>query len=94
MSLPHVSECLEKYRYATAVEQPSKLIRGELLAVLIDGHGLRAIDIARATAERPGDISQMYAVAKAFPRKLRPAGALTTICCWRPGWCESFPGWG
>ena len=75
ISLPQVGECLEKYRYATAVEQASKLIRGELLVELIDGHGLRAIDIARVTGERPGDISQMYAVAKAFPRGGRPSDA-------------------
>jgi DNA modification methylase len=75
ISSPEVSDCLEKYRYATAVEQASKLLRGELLVVLIDGHGLRAIDIARETGERPGDISQMYAVAKTFPRAVRPSDA-------------------
>lgn len=75
IALPQVSECLAKYRYATAVEQATKLIRGDLLVVLIDGHGLRAIDIARETGERPGDISQMYAVGKTFPREARPDDA-------------------
>jgi DNA modification methylase len=75
IALPQVKECLAKYRYATAVEQASKLIRGDLLVVLIDGHGLRAIDIARETGERPGDISQMYSVGKTFPRETRPNDA-------------------
>ena len=72
IALPAVSACLEKYRRVTDAERACKLIRGDLLVVLIDGHGLRAIDIARETGERPGDISQMYAVAKAFPRAFRP----------------------
>jgi DNA modification methylase len=72
MFLPEVTDCLDKYRYATAVERACKTIRGDLLVVLIDGHGLRAIDIARATGDRPGDLSQMYAVAKTFPRDARP----------------------
>jgi len=66
---------LAKYRYAAAVERACKLIRGDLLAVLIEQHGVRAIDIARETGERPGDISEMYAVARTFPRESRPADA-------------------
>lgn len=73
--MPAAAEVLAKYRYATAVERACKLIRGDLLAVLIQRHGVRAIDIARETGERPGDISEMYAVARAFPPQTRPADA-------------------
>jgi DNA modification methylase len=73
ISRAEVADCLEKYRCATAIEHACKLIRGDLLVEMIDKHGLRAIDVARATGERPGDLSQMYAVAKTFPRAGRPA---------------------
>ena len=73
ISSPETARLLEKYRIVSALERACKLIRGDLLAVLIDGHGLRAIDIARQTGERPGDISEMYAVARTFPREQRPA---------------------
>jgi hypothetical protein len=59
---------LAKYRYATAVERACKLLRGDPLAILIEQHGVRAIDIARETGERSGDISETYAVARTFPR--------------------------
>lgn len=75
ISAPAAAEVLAKYRYATAVERACKLIRGDLLAVLIEQHGVRAIDIARETGERPGDISEMYAVARTFPRGSRPTDA-------------------
>lgn len=47
-----------------------------MLVELIDEHGVRAIDIARLTGERPADLSEMYAVAKTFPPDSRPADAV------------------
>jgi DNA modification methylase len=75
IATPAATEVLAKYRYAMALERACKLIRGDLLVLLLDGHGLRAIDIARQTGERPGDISEMYAVARTFPRECRPDDA-------------------
>lgn len=75
IAAPEAAAVLAKYRYATAVERACKLVRGDLLAVLIEQHGVRAIDIARETGERPGDISEMYAVGRTFPRESRPADA-------------------
>lgn len=75
LSLPAVAECMRKYQYVSAMERACKLIRGDLLVMLIDGHGLRAIDIGRVTGERPSDLSQMYSVAKTFPRRFRPEDA-------------------
>ena len=46
-------------------------MQGDVLAELIDGHGLRAIDIARVTGRRPNDLSQLYNTAKMFPPAMR-----------------------
>jgi hypothetical protein len=70
---PEIADCLQKYRYATAIERGCKLICGDLLVELIDTHDPRAIDIARETGERPGDLSEMYTVAKTF-KYVRPKG--------------------
>lgn len=85
ISRPEVAACLAKYRYVAAVESACKLLRADLLVELIDGHGLRAIDIARETGERPSDISQMYRTAKAFPLAERPDGVsynLLLLAAW------------
>src|SRR5918993_1454117 len=73
---PAAAACFAKYQYATRVERAAKLIRGDMLVELIDEHGLRAIDIARRTGERPADLSEMYAVAKTFPPDSRPVDAI------------------
>lgn len=70
------AERLAAYQYATKMERAAKLARGDLLVELIDVHGVRAIDIARRTRERPGDISEMYAVCSTFPRAKRPRDAV------------------
>lgn len=54
-----------------ASERASKLAQGDLLVQLIDEHGLRPIDIARRTKQRPADLSQMYHTCRTFPPKLR-----------------------
>src|SRR5688572_7853582 len=64
---PAVARCLEKLKVAMAMERAIKLKIADLIVELVDGHGLRAIDVARETGWRPGDISQMYATARAFP---------------------------
>lgn len=58
-----------------AIERLLKLKIADLIVELIDEHKLRAIDLARETGWRPGDISQMYSTARAFPRRSRPRGA-------------------
>ncbi len=73
---PAARACLAKYQYVTSIERSAKLIRGDLLRELIEQHGVRAIDIARRTGERPADLSEMYSVAKAFPRDQRPSDAI------------------
>src|SRR5690349_5225668 len=72
---PAVARCLEKLKLAMEIERAAKLKIADLVVELIDGHGLRAIDIARETGWRPGDISEMYSTAVAFPPHRRPAGA-------------------
>lgn len=57
-----------------ALERLCKLAIGDLLVELIDGHGLRAIDIARETGRRPADLSEMLKTARAFPPGERPDG--------------------
>src|SRR5690349_3609271 len=66
------ARCLANYQQVTAIEHAAKLARGDLLVELIDVHGVRAIDIARRTGERPGDLSEMAAVCRTFPRGTRP----------------------
>lgn len=94
LSFPAVAECLKKYNYVSAVERACKLIRGDLLVTLIDGHGLRAIDIARVTGERSSDVSQMYSVAKTFPREFRPADARYNHLLMAMRMTRRFPGLG
>jgi DNA modification methylase len=65
---------LALYRQALLTERACKLIRADLLVRLIDGHGLRAIDIARETGEKQSDLSHMYRTAKDLPPAARPAG--------------------
>jgi DNA modification methylase len=71
-----VAQCLVKYRKVLLIERTCKLLRADLLVELIDGHGLRAIDIARETGERQSDLSQMYRTAKDFPLESRLQGAV------------------
>lgn len=72
---PEVAQCLANYRQVLLMERACKLLRADLLVELIDGHGLRAIDIARETGENPSDLSQMYRTAKDSPPEARPQGA-------------------
>jgi site-specific DNA-methyltransferase (adenine-specific) len=73
------------------VEHACKLIRGDLLVELIDRHGVRAIDIARQTGERPADLSQMYRTAKAFPRDTRPVNVPYNILMLGAWMSRRFP---
>ena len=66
---PEVSQCLNRYRHVLLMERACKLMRADLLVELIDGHGLRAIDIARETGERQSDLSQMTARQRISRRK-------------------------
>lgn len=52
-------------------ERSCKLSQGDLLVELIDRRGLRPIDIARQTRQRPNDLSQMYHTCRLFPRSQR-----------------------
>jgi DNA modification methylase len=70
------TRCLENYQKVTAIERAAKLARGDLLVELIDVYGVRAIDIARRTGERPGDLSEMVAVCRTFPRQSRQRDAI------------------
>lgn len=76
LASPRAAACFEKYQYVSSIERSAKLLRGDLLVELIDVHGLRAIDIARRTGERPSDLSEMYAVSRVFPRGGRPSNAV------------------
>jgi DNA modification methylase len=71
---PDVARCLSEIRTLRAVERACKLREGDRLVELIDGHGLRAIDLARELGDRPSDISEKYRTAKTFPPHLRPDG--------------------
>lgn len=52
-------------------ERLCKLQQGDVLVQLVDGHQLRAIDIARHTKQRPNDLSQMYLTCRMFPPRVR-----------------------
>jgi DNA modification methylase len=65
---------LEKLKLTMLMERAIKLKIADLVAQLIGGHGLRAIDIARETGWRPADISEMYSTVRLFPPGNRPRG--------------------
>jgi DNA modification methylase len=71
---PQVAECLRKLKIALEFERVCKLVIGDLLVELVDGHGLRAIDIARETGYRQADLSEMLKTARLYPAKSRPVG--------------------
>jgi DNA modification methylase len=56
------------------MERVCRLVMGDLLVELVDGHGLRAIDIARATGYRQSDLSEILRTARTFPSRTRPRG--------------------
>ena len=64
---PQVAECLRRLKLVMSFERVCKLMMGDLLVELVDGHGLRAIDIARETGYRPADLSEMLKTARIFP---------------------------
>jgi len=70
---PEVARCLKRLKLVMAHERVCKLLMGDLLIELIDGHGLRAIDVARETGYRPADLSEMLKTARMFPLHDRPA---------------------
>ena len=49
---PAASKRLGEYQKLLLMERSCKIRRGDLLVELLDGHGLRAIDIARETGEK------------------------------------------
>ncbi len=71
MTAPAVRNGIKKLHRLIASERMCKLSQGDLLVELIDRHGLRAIDIARQTKQRPSDLSQMYKTCRMFQRRLR-----------------------
>jgi hypothetical protein len=71
LSEPAVAKCVGRLKMLMALERACKLRQGDVLVELLDGHGVRAIDIARITGRRPNDLSQQYNTAKLFPPKLR-----------------------
>src|SRR6478735_8475332 len=71
LSRPAVAKCIGRLRALMALERACKLRQGDVLVELIDGHGLRAIDIARVTGRRPNDLSQLYNTAKMFSPAVR-----------------------
>jgi len=70
---PQVIECLGRLKLVMSFERVCKLMMGDLLVELVDGHGLRAIDIARETGYRPADLSEMLKTARMFPARERAA---------------------
>jgi hypothetical protein len=72
LSQPSAVRCLRRLKALMAAERVCKLMIADHVVELIDGHGLRAIDIARETGWRPSDISQMHRTATAFPPAQRP----------------------
>lgn len=71
LSQPVVAKCIGRLRALMALERACKLRQGDVLVELIDGQGVRAIDIARVTGRRPNDLSQQYNTAKMFPPAVR-----------------------
>lgn len=68
---PVVRRGMSRLRGLMALERACRLRQGDLLVELIDGHGLRPIDIARETGRRPNDLSQMYHTSLMFPADVR-----------------------
>lgn len=74
MSEPAVAACLRRLTAAMALQRLAKVKVCDLIVELVDGHGLRAIDVARETGRRPADVSEMLKTARAFPPERRPVG--------------------
>ncbi len=66
-----VMKRMVRLRQLLRAERLCKLRQGDVLIQLIDRHGLRAIDIARQTKQRPNDLSQMYQTCRMFPPRCR-----------------------
>src|SRR5689334_22092521 len=61
---PETRKQLQRLKLLIEAERVCKLLIADQIVTLIDGHGLRAIDIARETSWQPSDISQMYQTVK------------------------------
>ncbi|MBA3775270.1 MAG: hypothetical protein H0X11_02330 [Betaproteobacteria bacterium] len=71
LATPAVKKSMGRLRELLHAERLCKLQQGDVLVKLIDGHHLRAIDIARQTKQRPNDLSQMYLTCRMFPPRAR-----------------------
>ena len=89
-----MAERLRKFMQLTALENASKLARGDLLVQIVDGDGVRAIDIARATGLRQADLCQMLATARTFPPSARAAGVPYNILLLATRMLRKFPALG
>lgn len=68
---PGVARRLKKLEALLREDRQCKLRLGDVLVELVDGCGMRPVDLARATAERANHLSEMYYVAKSFPLAVR-----------------------
>lgn len=76
LATPAVAKAIKKLQKLMAIEQAARMAQADLIVALIDGHGLRAIDIARQLGVRPKQVTNLYKTAVAFPPRKRPAKAV------------------
>lgn len=86
-----MAERLRTFVQLAAMENASKLARADLLVQMVEGDGVRAIDIARATGLRQADLCQMLATARAFPPAARPPGVPYNVLLLATRMLRKFP---
>lgn len=71
LSEPHVAKRIRVLHRLVRADRRCKLAQGDVLVELIDKYGLRPVDLARELKERANHLSEMYHVARMFPRRVR-----------------------
>lgn len=71
LSEPAVARRMRDLRRLVRSDRACRLKLGDVLVELIDQHELRPVDLARDLKERANHLSEMYHVARMFPRRFR-----------------------
>ena len=71
LSEPAVARRMNVLRRLVRSDRECRLKLGDVLVELIDQHELRPVDLARDLKERANHLSEMYHVARMFPRRFR-----------------------
>lgn len=74
LARPEVAKSVERLRRLMGEEEKRRMAQADVIVVLIDRHGLRAIDLGRQLSIGPQLMTNMYRTARAFPKDKRPKG--------------------